>query len=73
MKAYEVTWTITHIRIIEADSKQQAIEFSQKMGYAGLEATQNGHVVPQRVGASPMTAKEMRGWHKAKVREMDNA
>ena len=58
MKVYEVTWTITHTRIIEADSKQQAIEFSQKMGLAGLEATQNGHAVPRRVEVSPMTAIE---------------
>ena len=39
MAQYEVSWTVKYwfTRIIETDSKQEALEISEDMGNAGIE------------------------------------
>tara|TARA_Y100000310_G_C20139941_1_gene559791 strand:- start:204 stop:383 length:180 start_codon:yes stop_codon:yes gene_type:complete len=38
-KVYEVSWTIKMTRLIDADSKQEAIALSEEMGFMGDEAS----------------------------------
>jgi hypothetical protein len=54
MDVYEVTWTIKHTRVIEADSKKEAIWFSENMGFKGIKRTESFHeaILLPRIGGS---------------------
>ena len=69
---YEVSWALTHTRVIKAESEDDAIRFCRQMGWSGLEAImdlrgsdwsfpyQNGKPVQRRVDVSAMKATRIR-------------